>query len=284
VNQPADPYSDASSASPDPAPNPNARSARSVTDPLRQVAASALLAGNAVFLFLGVSDLLLVVSGWATGFGARSETAFDQFAGPLAVALPLLAMLVATHLAPPLAHTRAILLVALAEYAVSAVFGVITYLGAFANGLFLVRATFDGLLGRAVWLAFLTIAAAAVYRVYRALYPSRPRPTAYSYGPTVYGRPYPGQPSYPRPTNYHGSPAEAGAVYVPTAETATLPPVPAVPSQPSAPVTAPPLGAPPQPQSYLPPTPVPAPLIPAQAEPPAEPTRPMSWPGGAPEQ
>lgn len=175
---------------------------------MRQTAAVALLAGNAVFLFLAVSDLLFVVGGWAGGFGARSEATFGTFAGPVAIALPLLAMLLATHLSPVLPSSRTILLTALTEYAVSAFFGVITYLGAFANGLFAVRATFDGLLGRAVWLAFLTIAATAVYRVFRAMYPPVPRP-AYTYPSPVYGRPYPGQPTYPQqPTYRPASPPE----------------------------------------------------------------------------
>ena len=88
---------------------------------MRQIAATALLAGNAVFLFLGVSDLLFVVGGWAGGFGARSEAVFGTFAGPVAIALPLLAMLLATHLSPVLPSSRTILLTALGEYAVSAV-------------------------------------------------------------------------------------------------------------------------------------------------------------------
>ena len=148
----------------------------------------------------------------------------------MAIALPLVAVLLATHLAPALPQARVILLAALAEYAVGAVFGVITYLGSFAEGLFSVRATFDGLLSRAVWLAFLTIAVTAVYRVYRALYP-RPPKINYSYGPTVYGRPYPGQPTYPRPTGYSPGPAyQPVPTEPPTAETAFAQP-PAPPTQ-----------------------------------------------------
>lgn len=168
---------------------------------MRQLAAVALLAGNGVFLFLGVSNLLFVVDGWIREFGDRSEALFGTFAGPVALALPLLAMLLATHVEPVLPQSRLILLAALAEYAVSGFFGVITYLAGFAEGVFSIRSTFNDLLGRAVWLAFLTIAMTAVYRVYRAMYPPPP-PASYAYGPTIYGRPYPGQPSYPRPGNY----------------------------------------------------------------------------------
>lgn len=248
-----------------------------MTESLRHVAAVALLAGNAVFLFLGVSTLLFVISDWVRMFGARSEAVFDIFAGPVAIALPLLAMLLATHVSPPLPQARLILLAALAEYGVSAFFGVITYLGAFAEGVFSVRSTFNGLLGRAVWLAFLTIAITAVYRVYRAMYPPAPA-AAYRYGPTVYGQPYPGQPTYPAPTGYPPPPppppppatappgpapdatvrlvdpaSETTRIVDPASETTRIaPPAPAPSAQP------------PAPPAPTPPAPAPAP--PAEAE------------------
>ncbi len=263
---PPEPYPDATRGGPAHVSAPEAPG-RAVTEPMRQLVATALLAGNGVFLFLGISDLLFVVTGWAGQFGVRSAATFDSFAGPVAIALPLLAALLATHVAPALPHARIILLAALAEYGVSALFGVITYLGAFAEGLFSVRATFDGLLGRAVWHAFLTIAVTAVYRIYRAMFPPPPKAT-YSYGPTVYGRPYPGQPSYPRPTNY--GPAPAYPADPPTAQTTPLPPVSpgAASAQPASPVAAPtqPLILPTQP---VPPSvPPPAPAEPTRLNPP----------------
>jgi hypothetical protein len=194
---------------------------------MRHLASVALLAGNAVFLFLGVSTLLFVITDWFGQFGARSEAVFDVFAGPVAIALPLLAMLIATHVSPPLPQARVLLLAALVEYAVSAFFGVITYLASFAEGVFSVRSTFNGLLGRAVWLAFLTIAITAVYRVYRTMYPTTPQ--TYRYGPTVYGRPYPGQPTYPRPGGY--VPAQPG---YPQEPAPYEPPNPAPPMAPPA--------------------------------------------------
>jgi hypothetical protein len=209
VSVPPDPYSDTSSAPTEPG-RSGVSLARGVTEGMRYLAASALLAGNGVLLFLGVSNLLFVVSGWVSRFGARSEVVFDTFAGPVAIALPLLAMLIATHVHPVLPQARAILQVALIEYAVSGFFGVITYLGAFAEGVFSIRSTVNGLISRAVWLAFLAIAAVAVYRVYRVLFPPTPR-LPYGYGPPVYGQPYPGQPTYPRPGNYtavHGTAPE----------------------------------------------------------------------------
>jgi hypothetical protein len=215
--------------------------ARQVTEPMRPLVAAALLIGNAVFLFIGLSDLLFVVTGWGSQFGARSVAAFDSFAGPFAIGLPLLAVLLATHVAPVLPKSRIILLAALGSYAVSAVFGVITFLGAFAGSLFSVRATFDGLLWRSVWLGFLAMAAMAVYRVYHAMFPPAPPKGTYSYGPTVYGRPYPGQPMYPQPTYQPGtaeprySPPPTAIFDGPTAETGW----PAVAPQPSAQVPPP---------------------------------------------
>lgn len=240
---PPEPYSDVSSqaAAPGTTASTGAMTpARQVTEPMRQLAAGALLVGNAVFLFIGLSDLVFVVNGWSHDFGARSIGAFDSFAGPFAIALPLLAVLIATHLAPTLPQARTILLAALGSYAFSAVFGVITYLGAFAGSLFSVRGTFDGLLWRTVWLSFLAIAGMTVYRVYQAIYPAPPPKAAY--GPTVYGRPYPGQPMYPQPTYQPGTaeprypqPTGTAGFEAPTAETGW----PAVPPQSAAPKVEP---------------------------------------------
>lgn len=270
--------------------------ARQVTEPLRPVAAMALLMGNAVFLFIGFSDLFFTVTGWASQFGARSVATFDSFAGPFAIGLPLLAVLIATHVAPALSKSRTILVAALVSYAFSAIFGVITYLGAFAGSLFSVRATFDGLLWRSVWLCFLAIAGMAVYRVYQSMYPQAK--LGYSYGPTVYGRPYPGQPMYPQPTYQPGTaepryspPADTTGFDGPTAETGW----PAVPSQlapaasqlaPAAPQSSTPV-APPDPTVRISPPresdptrlmpPVAPPGTPAPAPPSAtpDPTRPL---------
>jgi hypothetical protein len=239
VTLPPEPYSETSS--PPDAPGTTSSTgattpARQVTEPMRQLAATTLLVGNGAFLFVGLSDLIFVVDSWASEFGARSAATFDAFAGPLAVVLPLLAVLIATHIAPTVPQARGIVLAALGSYGFSALFGVITYLGAFAGDLFSVRATFDGLLVRAVWLAFLTIAGMAVYKIYRATYPPGPVRTGYAYGPTVYGRPYPGQPMYPQPTYKPGTAEpnyeqkyEASTFDGPTAETGW----PVVPPQPA---------------------------------------------------
>jgi hypothetical protein len=190
-----------------PTPSP----ARQFTEPLRELAALALLIGNGVFLFIGFSRLFFVVHGWGTGFGVRCEAVFGTFVGPLALGLPIVALLLGTHVAPMVRRNRAVLITIMVELAVSAVFGAITFLGAFAQGLSSVRETIEGTLGRTVWLAFLVLACIVVARVWLGLYPAprtAPRPGYPGYGQPTYGRPYPGQPLYP-----HGTlqPATAGS-------------------------------------------------------------------------
>jgi len=180
----------------DPAPR-----ARQFTEPLREMSVFALLAGNAVFLVIGLSRLFLVINGWATQFGMRCAEVFPAFVGPYALGLPFLAVLLATHVTPMLPRTRLIVMAVLAEYAVSGFFGVLTFLGAFAHDLSSPRAVIEGVLSRGVWLGFLILATLLVFRVWRGLFPPPPpRPPVFGgYAPTTYGKPYPGQPMYPQP-------------------------------------------------------------------------------------
>jgi hypothetical protein len=158
-----------------------------------------------VFLFLGVSGLLFVIDGWADDFGGRSAVQFGDFVGPLPLGLPLLAVLLATHVNPVLPHARAIVITALVEYGVSALFGAITFLGAFAYDLASVRDTLEGLLWRVVWLGLFIFAGIVVTRVLIGTFPSAPPRRYATYGAPVYGRPYPGQPLYPQPTYQRGA-------------------------------------------------------------------------------
>ena len=144
---------------------------RQFTEPMREMVALALLAGNAVFLFLGFAGLVFVLDGWAIGFGARSVAQFPVFVGPLSLGLPMLAVLLATHVTPVLGRYRLILTAAAIEYAVSAVFGLATFLGAFADDLPAARATLEGLLYRGVWLGFLALAVLVLARLYVGLIP-----------------------------------------------------------------------------------------------------------------
>jgi hypothetical protein len=196
--------------------------ARHFTEPFRQLGAFALLVANAVLLFLGFSGLIFVIDGWADGFGARSAAQFGAFVGPLALGLPFVAMLLATHVPPMVPRSRMILLTVLVQYGVSAAFGVVTFLGAFAHDLGSVRATVEGLLGRSVWLGLLVLAGIVVARVLTGLYPPPP-PRRYPYSAPVYGRPYPGQPVYPNAN----PPAPVPGL------TTAVPPTPVVVEQPT---------------------------------------------------
>ncbi|MDT5028211.1 MAG: hypothetical protein QOE61_4637, partial [Micromonosporaceae bacterium] len=94
-----------------------------------------LLAGNAVFLLIGFSDLFFVIDRWASDFGLRCAQVFATFVGPVSLILPIAALLLATHVTPMLRRSRQVLIAVLAELGVSALFGAITFLGAFAHDL-----------------------------------------------------------------------------------------------------------------------------------------------------
>src|SRR5258705_2054940 len=97
--------------------------ARRATEPLREICAVALLAGNAIFLLIGVSRLFVVIDDWASGFGLRSSVSFGQFVGLVALGLPMAALLIATHVSPMVTRSRLIVIAVLVEYGASAFFG-----------------------------------------------------------------------------------------------------------------------------------------------------------------
>lgn len=197
-----------------------ASTGRTYTEPVRELAALALLVANALFLLLGFARLLFVLDGWASGFGSRSAAAFPVFVGPVSLSLPIIAVLLATHVAPMLRRHRLILVIACVEYAVSAVFGFATFLGAVAEDLPAIRATLEGLLWRGVWLGLLVVGVLLLARLYLGLMPG---------GPGLSGRVGPAWP---------GTPGTTEAIEEPTIETAwpVLPAAhqPAAPHQPPA--------------------------------------------------
>ncbi|MEH0973904.1 hypothetical protein V6U77_22515 [Micromonospora sp. CPCC 205546] len=177
----------------------DATQASQLTKPLRELAAFVLLGANAVFLFVGLIRLATPTE-YST-FGGRAGSAFFAFIGVEAVFLPLLAVLLATHVKPPVPKAKLITQVALGEYAVSALFGGLTFLvwtvDRLAEGEIL--DAFLGLLSRVAWLALFAVAAYVVFKVWRTLYHvSKPKPQ-----PGVYGQPQPGWPQqqggYPAP-------------------------------------------------------------------------------------
>ncbi|MDT0532586.1 hypothetical protein RM555_26650 [Micromonospora sp. DSM 115977] len=177
----------------------DATQASQLTKPLRELAAFVLLGANAVFLFVGL--IRLVTPTEYSTIGGRAGSAFFAFVGVESVFLPLLAVLLATHVKPPVPKAKLITQVALGEYAVSALFGGLTFLfwtvDRLAEGEIL--DAFLGLLSRVAWLALFAVAAYVVFKVWRTLYyVPKPKPQ-----PGVYGQPQPGWPQqqggYPAP-------------------------------------------------------------------------------------
>ncbi|MEV0713586.1 hypothetical protein [Asanoa sp. NPDC050611] len=247
-------------------------SANQITKPWRELIALVLVGANAVLLFVGLIDLLVPYSA-NVGFSSRAGGSFFDFVGIEAIVLPLLAVLLATHLKPPVPRAKLVTQVALAEYAVSAVFGVIALLawlfGSLVDGE--IRAAFTGLLVRIAYTGIFAAAGFLIYKVWRTLYyVPRPKPQPGVYGaPTGYppagpgpqgqGQGQPGQPGYGAP-NAYGQPG--------------YPPPPAYPG------AAPGLGGPAAPGGQPPAAPGATPGQ-TDAVPPGSPTasaEPATWP------
>ncbi|MGC4894795.1 hypothetical protein [Micromonospora sp. DT31] len=180
----------------------DAAQASQLTKSLRELAALVLLGANAVLLFVGLLRLLVPVDDYST-FSGRAGSTYFAFMGLEATVLPLLAVLLATHIHPVLAKAKLITLVALVEYGVSVVFGALTFLiwlvGRLADGE--VLDAFLGLLTRVAWLAIFAVAAYMVFKIWRTLF-YVPKPKAQ---PGVYGQAQPGWPQQPgQPGGYQG--------------------------------------------------------------------------------
>ncbi|MET8257235.1 hypothetical protein [Micromonospora sp. NPDC005205] len=184
----------------------DATQARQLTKPLRELAALALLGANAVFLFVGL--LRLIAPNDYSSFTDRAGSAFYAFVGVEAVGLPLLAVLLATHISPVLTKAKLITQAALVEYAVSALFGTLTML-IWTVGRLAEAEVLDALLGvltRFAWMVIFAIAAWVVYTIWRAhYYVPRAKPQS-----GVYGQPQPGWPQqqggWPTPGQPGGQP------------------------------------------------------------------------------
>ncbi|MEH1128610.1 hypothetical protein [Micromonospora sp. CPCC 206061] len=242
--------------------------ASKLTKPLRELAALVLLGATAVFLFVALLDLMIPVDFDDNDFTSRSSRSFGGFINLTTIGLPLLAVLLANHIHPPVARAKLITLVALIEYAVAAFFGVI--FGLLVGVVVIItdigaRAGFETFLTRLAWVAVLGVAAYALVRVGRGLY-FIPKPTPQ---PGQYG--YPQQPGYAQPPPY-GQPgypqyAQHTAQYQQQPYSQQPYPQQPYPQQPAAQQPAPqayPTSAPPAAPS--PPPPTPAPPAPGQPE------------------
>jgi len=256
-------------------------SANQITKPWRELIALVLVGANAVLLFVGLIDLLVPYSA-SVGFSSRAGGSFFDFVGIEAIVLPLLAVLLATHLKPAVPRAKLVTQVALVEYAVSAVFGLIALLawlfGSLVDGE--VRAAFTGLLVRIAYAGIFAAASFLIYKIWRTLYyVPRPKPQ-----PGVYGIPGapggyppagpgpmgqgqgPGQPGYGAPTAY-GQPGYPP----PPAYPGSTPPAPPTFGGPGSQTSPGATGAPGQPGAYPPPGgPTPTASAPT--------TEPATWP------
>ncbi|GIF53021.1 hypothetical protein DFJ67_1041 [Asanoa ferruginea] len=239
-------------------------SANQITKPWRELIALVLVGANAVLLFVGLIDLLVPYSA-NVGFSSRAGGSFFDFVGIEAIVLPLLAVLLATHLKPAVPRAKLVTQVALAEYAVSAVFGVIALLawlfGSLVDGE--VRAAFTGLLVRIAYAGIFAAASFLIYKIWRTLY-YVPRPKAQpgmygtpgapggyppaGPGPMGQGQQGPGQPGYGAPTAY-GQPGYPPPPAYP-GSTQSAPPTFGGPASQTSPGAT---GAPGQPGAYPPP-------------------------------
>ncbi|MEV6598139.1 hypothetical protein AB0M36_14840 [Actinoplanes sp. NPDC051346] len=193
------------------APPPQPESERPVLPvlrPLRDLAAYALVAAPAVWLFVAI--IRLIPSGVGQDFLTRAQNSFYSYINVETILMPLAAVLLATLVTPRHRHARLITIAALVEYAVAAffavLFGFLIATVKFAG--FSVRVAFEELLVRVAWLAVFAVAAYAVFSIWRALFHTpKPTPQPGMYGqpqqpwgqqPPPYGQPQPGQPQpYP---------------------------------------------------------------------------------------
>ncbi|WP_433537106.1 hypothetical protein ACQPZK_04660 [Micromonospora sp. CA-249363] len=263
----------------------DATQARQLTKPLRELGALALLGANAVFLFVGL--LRLISPAEYTDFTGRAGSSFFSFIGVEAVVLPLLAVLLATHVAPVLPKAKLITQVALGEYAFSALLGTLTML-IWTVGRLAQAEIFDALLGvltRFAWLVIFAVAAWVVFTIWRAFYyvpKPKPQPGVYGQPPQGWpqqpgGWPAPGQPGQPQggwpapgqPGGYPQSGQPGGYPQAQFPGQYGQPSPPFQPPQSAPPFQATPQSAPPFPQSAPPANPGPqsAPAAPQSAPP-----------------
>ncbi|MFJ6195271.1 hypothetical protein [Micromonospora sp. NPDC092111] len=222
----------------------DASQARQITAPLRELAALVLLGANAVLLFVGLVRLLVPASEYST-FSGRAGSEFFAFVGIEATVLPLLAVLLATHVAPVSSRAKQLTQLAVGEYAFGALFGALTFL-IWLVGRLAEAEVLDALLGmltRAAWFAVFLVAAFVVYRIWRTLYyVPRPKPQ-----PGVYGQPQPGWPQQPPQGGYPsaGYPPPGGQYGPPSFTPPQSAPPFGVPPQSGPPFGVPPQSAPP---------------------------------------
>jgi hypothetical protein len=183
-------------------PQPAPGDASQYLRPLRDIAAYALVAAAAVMLFVAI--IRLIPSGVGLDFGSRAQDSFYSYVNVPTIFFPLGAVLLSLLVQPRHPQAKLVTVIALVEYGVAAVFGVVfgILVGLIKIAGFSVRTAFEELLLRVAWLAVLAVAAFATYLIWRNLfYAPRPKPAPGVYGQPRYGVPgtYPGEPGYGQP-------------------------------------------------------------------------------------
>jgi hypothetical protein len=178
--------------------------------PVRDLGAYALVGATALWL---LEALIALIPSGPFEFSTRTESSFGNFINVVTILFPLGAVLLSVLVRPQHPKARLIVLVALIEYAVMAVFGIvfgllIGLINLAAHGT--ARNAFEALLGQLGYLAVLAVAAYATFLIWQHTYggPRAAHPTA---PPGVYGQPPqtppwnqpPGNPAPPP----HGNPA-----------------------------------------------------------------------------
>ncbi len=177
-----------------------------ITAPLREWAALVAVIATLAFLFFGLLDLFLGnISSYGGGGGFSDRALFDfgDFVGLHILLLPMIGVLLATHIKPPVRMAKLITLLALIAYGVSALFGLLCL----AVGFFHTVGTsavpsFIQLFIKLIWVALVVFAGLIVLRIYLGAY-TAPRPVAAPGG-------YPGYPGYAGYPGAQGYPQQGG--------------------------------------------------------------------------
>ncbi|MEV0127315.1 hypothetical protein AB0H83_02450 [Dactylosporangium sp. NPDC050688] len=164
------------------------KKARALTMPYRELAAFVLLGVAGAFLLAGFLALLSTLT---SQFLSNAGGSFGAFVSIETAALPILAVLLATHVDPVVPKAKTIVLIALVEYAVAALFGLVMLLASLIGDLRPETSLSAGValsifLTRLGGLALVGLGLFLVIRVYLGAYaPPKPAPGVY------------GQPAYP---------------------------------------------------------------------------------------
>jgi hypothetical protein len=240
-----------------------------------------LVGANAALMFIALLRLLLVVTETNPDFLAAADLQFVSFVGLVSIFFPLAAVLLATHIKPPVPRAKLITLLAVIEYGFGGLMGLICLFLGFVNtigktGSGLVVDAFTVLLGRLVMMIVFAFAAFVVFRVFQGAYVvPKPKPATplAGYGQPGYPGGYPGYqqgyqqapgygqyqpPGYQAPGYQYPSPGYQGGY---------APPPSSAPPASAPPASAPPASGPPASGPYAPYYPPPTSVPPSPAAP-----------------